>query len=190
MSTVMMVGLPVLISGFPPLVLTRLVWDDVCGSLADLAGPPHRRPRGFLRGSSADLSGPSRRGPRGVTPRGCLFSHWSCWYRRGPLMPATGGPLLGSMRDLGSSGRAIGMRELATPLPESGCRTTAGATSVGRAYHGVFLVASCATHFACPHRPGAVQLLRRLRGSHFRVPWPVFLGRGILGMGTWNCFQL
>ena len=35
----------------PPLVACCVVdLDGVCGSLADLAGPPHRLPGGFLRG--------------------------------------------------------------------------------------------------------------------------------------------
>ena len=50
-------------------------------SPADLAGPPHCLPRGFLCGSLAGLSGPPSRGPRGSDPRVYLFSNSSCRNR-------------------------------------------------------------------------------------------------------------
>ena len=100
-STVTMVEPFLFVLVFLSQVLLVLFWVvfGVCGSLADLSGPLHRQPRGFLRGSPADLSEPPRRGSPGTFPEGRLPFGNPCWYQRGALMTATGGPLLGITRD-------------------------------------------------------------------------------------------
>ena len=104
----MMAGLPVFLAfSFPPprvAVCCVVDLNCVCVSSADLAGPPHRPPRGFLRGSSAGLSRPPRRGPRGSLPRGRLFVHSSRSRHRGVRIATTGWPLLGSTLGLQSRG--------------------------------------------------------------------------------------
>ena len=47
-----------------------------------------KRPFGWPFGASPQRA-------LGSLPRGCIFSHWSYWYRRGTLMAATCWPLLG-----------------------------------------------------------------------------------------------
>ena len=98
-SIVMMIGL--LASCFrvlPPLALFFVFFlCSSCGSLADLSGPPRRVLRGFA-------------------PRGSI-KHISSWPgHRAALIAATGGPLLGSMRDLLSWGVAQGNTCLGLPL--------------------------------------------------------------------------
>ena len=143
-STLIILGLmddfkPPLVS-LPPLVACCVVdLDGVCGSLADLAGPPLRPPRGFLRGSPADLSGPPRRGPRGVTPRGCLFFQSSCRRHWLASMTATGGPLLGKTRDLQSQGPCpLGCSWF---LPLSCCRKNVAGVAAAGDFFGTFLAA-------------------------------------------------
>ena len=96
----------------PPLELGRVVFlGGVCGSLADLPGPP-------------------RRGPLGTFPRGRLSSHNPCWYPGGILITATGGLSLApngfsNHGDLVSGGTAANLSAVSY-LPRNAASDTSG----------------------------------------------------------------
>ena len=187
-----------------PLVLACVVLDSR-GSRADLAGPPHRPPRGFLCRSPASLSGPPRRGPLGTFPRDRLSSTTTGRCQRGALTTATGGPLRGIGRNLHSPGRCSG----------GGCQSLRRSSPKKRGRHCLdprepwtgLLGGALEYHLASLHRTGlhpgglaglhpanlgGVPRLQRLgrgfalpSGRPPRGPGPTLLGRAISDLQTW-----
>ena len=90
---------------------------------------------GGVCGSSADLPGPPRRGPRGSHPRRRLSSHTTGQCQRGTMMVATGGPLLG-VGDVSNAGDAARGTAAASCFPAALPGRTAAANGPTRVFSG------------------------------------------------------